>query len=53
MIVKRTDPFSIYEEEHWDIYDPYDAKTIATFFIKSRAEEYLEWLTTTVTEWSP
>lgn len=36
--------YEIYEERTWEIYDPWNAVTIAVFNDKARADEYVAFL---------
>lgn len=40
----RNEKYEIYEERTWEIYDPWNAKTIAVFHDQARAYEYLQFL---------
>lgn len=40
----RQSKYEIYEEHTYEIYDPWNAQTIAVFHSKEHAQEYLEWL---------
>lgn len=42
--MSNTEKYEIYEEGTWEIYDPWNAKTIAIFNCREKAYEYLEWL---------
>jgi hypothetical protein len=34
----------LYHDDTWEVYDPGTAKTIALFYDKELAEDYLRWL---------
>jgi len=42
--MNRYFPAELYAEEHWEVYDPGTAKTIALFYDKALADDYIRWL---------
>ena len=40
----RLTKYEIYEEGTWEIFDPWNAKTIAVFHDRAHAYAYLKWI---------
>lgn len=38
------DPYEVYAEKVWEIYDPNLARVVALFYDKKSKDEYLRWV---------